>query len=99
MSLIMIIIIQGNTPFIEKSDNTMETINELIILMTLYHMILISDFVPNDCNDLREAVGMSLIGFLTVTIFLFLLKIIINLFEKPIKMLRRMWIRRNMKKR
>jgi hypothetical protein len=44
----MIIIIQGNHPFEKDTENKTETINEVVVLVVLYHMILISDFVPDN---------------------------------------------------
>ena len=75
MSVFMIIAIQGNLPYLEKSDNITETIYEVVILIACYHMFLISDFVPSDNYEFREIVGISLVSFVSVVCATFIILI------------------------
>jgi hypothetical protein len=60
-------------------------------------MILISDFVPNDSKELKDVVGKSLICFVTLVCFLFVLNIIITVAKIPIRKLRRYYLERKQK--
>lgn len=51
-------------------------------------MILISDFVPNDSYELRDFIGISLICFVTLVVFIFIMNIIITLCRKLYRKLR-----------
>ena len=59
LTQIMIMFIGTFPPFKDKSQNTMELINELFVLLTNYHLILFTDFL-SDVNR-RENVGASLV--------------------------------------
>lgn len=73
MSELSIIMILGFRPFKSKAYNISEGINETFILLILYHMICLSDFVPSYQRELREQIGFSNIGTTTFVALFFIL--------------------------
>ena len=47
ISVMMIIIILDKRPLIGR-NNIIESINEIFIILVCYHLILVSDFAPQD---------------------------------------------------
>ena len=54
ISLLMMILICSMMPFESKKENSIEIRNEIIIILVLYHMIVLSDFVPMDQFHTRQ---------------------------------------------
>ena len=72
----MMILIMNSLPFQFHSDNYKETINEIIIIFVLYHVILASDYVPASELKLKEINAYSMIYLISSTV-VFLLFLII----------------------
>lgn len=71
MSEAMILAVKLKNPFADKKMNNIEMINETIVIVCMYHVILLSDMVPVEEKDFRDCVGFSLVLFITlVALFL-----------------------------
>lgn len=57
LTQIMIVVVGEFPPNIDGSQNNMELLNELFALFTNYHLLLLTDFLPD--VDRREDVGKS----------------------------------------
>jgi hypothetical protein len=74
-------------PFEEKSHHLQEMVNELVIMMSMYHFLCFSPFVPS--ISARAYIGYSLSGVLTFYLLFNLFKVIITNIREGIK-----WIQR-----
>ena len=50
-----------NILYVEKSRNVISNINEVIILLTIYHLFCFTDFVP-EAETRASFVGLTLVG-------------------------------------
>lgn len=55
----MITILGYVPPFTDQTANSLEIINEVFVLLTNYHLMMFTDFLPDVL--MRENVGMSLV--------------------------------------
>ena len=63
----MITILGYLPPFKNKIANRLEIINEVFVLLTNYHLLMFTDFLPN--TIMREHVGMSLVVITIMGVF------------------------------
>ena len=76
----MMMILLAAQPFEERDLGRQEVANEVIILVFVYHVILISDFVPQSQQEFKHFVSLSMVGFLTLVVLYFLFGIVRPLF-------------------
>lgn len=77
ISVFMMIMILHYRPFVSRQENFSEASNECIIILVLYHMICLTDFVPVNHIQTRKIIGYSDIAVLLFTILYFILSIVI----------------------
>ena len=78
LSISMMILIMNSLPFQFHSDNYKETLNEIVIIFVLYHVILASDYVPASELKLKELNAYSMIYLISSTVVFLLFLIIIT---------------------
>ena len=76
ISTLMMIYIMNNEPFQDKNQQVIETASEFIIILTLYHVVLLSDFVPAAYSKFREGTGYSMVILISLTTLYFLFIIV-----------------------
>ena len=72
----MVIILFKNSPFDSSQINRNEWINEVVIIIFIYHVILLSDMIPQWHSEFKRDVSISLICFMTITLVIFLFQIL-----------------------
>ena len=76
MSVIMMIITVNLKPYQSKLENFGETMNEIAIIIVLYHVIIASEFAPSYELLLKRYNGYSLIGLVTLAVIGYLVYIV-----------------------
>lgn len=76
MSMCAVIILIEKRPFAGKFFNREEMFNELVIIMSCYHLLLLSDYVPLYKNEFRTVVGKSFCCFLLLVLLYFIILIL-----------------------
>lgn len=66
----------------------------MIVVLSAYHLMLLSDMVPLDHTEFRDAVGISLISVISLTVFIFVFQIFLPLFLSLIY-----WVRKKYQKK
>lgn len=74
--MLMCILLLQMKPYFLRKHNYSELLNEGAIILVIYHMILLSDFVPMHLKTFRNMVGLSMIAVILITVFLFLVLIL-----------------------
>ena len=77
----MLIMIQYSKPFNPERKNFVETFNEVSIIIVVYHMIIVSDFVPENNNQLKIWSGYSMVVYISTVSLIYLIKIIFEIFS------------------
>ena len=67
----MIIIILNSLPFSNTSNAIKESINECILVVICYHLLLVTDFVPDYELDIKTYNGYSIISLIIITIVVY----------------------------
>jgi hypothetical protein len=80
MSVFMMIGALNSLPFAQRSVSRQEAFDEIVIIVTCYHIILMTDFVPIKNLEFREVVSYNLVAFLAIVIVVYISQIIIPLF-------------------
>ena len=65
-----------NRPYKTLTLNVSECVNEVIITIVCYHLILLSDFVPQANQEMKIASGFSMISIISLTVLGFLMMIV-----------------------
>lgn len=81
----MMILIFNFLPFSSKSQNKIEGFSEAYILVVLYHMLCMTDFVPVHFTQERKTVGYSTISILGLGLAYFILSILGSIAYKIFK--------------
>lgn len=75
----MMIAFINTRPFFLPSDNALQGFNEVIVILSAYHLILISDFVPAQYALFHEWAGNSMVIVIMLTTLGFLINIFYDL--------------------
>jgi len=75
----MMIAFINTRPFFMPSENALQGFNEIIIILSAYHLILISDFVPAQYGLFHEWSGNSMIIVIMLTTLGFLINIVYDM--------------------
>ena len=86
------ILLLAMQPFEEREVGRHEVLSEVVIIVFAYHVILVSDMVPASEQDLKHAVGISMICFLTLVMVFFIFRIV-----RPFARICRLKIKRQLK--
>ena len=81
----MIILILNTLPFSNNTTSFKEATNETIVLIICYHLIIVSDFVPEYKIKIKEYNGYSIITIIILTMLVYLAYIISPLFRIAFK--------------
>ena len=84
ISVFMMIITVNQKPYMSNIENYGETLNEVVIIIVLYHVILASDFAPSYELDLKRINGYSMIGIITATVLGYIIYLIYDNLIVPI---------------
>ena len=76
----MAIVILNSRPLNSLNDNLSEALNEMVIIIICYHLMVISDFVPFYERDLKQIFSYAMISVICVTTFVYILIIIVSTF-------------------
>lgn len=76
-------------PFSCSRKNREECINEVVVIICCYHLMLLSDFVPTYEVEFRKYVGFSMIIVTSLVALYFLFSIITSILLPPIKNLKK----------
>ena len=76
MSIHTIIIIQNNKPFWKQVDNKIETLNEIVVVLICYNLMVVTDFVMPIFADVKKGNGYVIIALIVLVVLLYLAFII-----------------------
>ena len=74
----MAIVILNSLPLNLRSDNVSESMNEVVIILICYHLMVVTDFVPMYERQVKLVNGYSMISIICLTAFVYILFIIIS---------------------
>jgi hypothetical protein len=88
ISTLMMIAFINTRPFFLPHENALQGFNEIIVILSAYHLILISDFVPAQFSMFHEWAGNSMVLVIMLTTLGFLVNIFYDLAKMVIKKIR-----------
>ena len=84
----MIIIILNSLPFTNTSIAIKESINECVLVFVGYHLVLVTDFVPDFELEIKKYNSYSLISLIALTIVVYMFFIVKPLVSSILKILK-----------
>jgi hypothetical protein len=79
MEIFMIIIILHSKPYSTLKENIIQSLNEVIIVILCYHLILTSEYVPFNYVMLKKLNSFSMLSIVSLVLFVYISSIIYSL--------------------
>lgn len=79
LSTMMMILIFSFMPYNTRKQNKIEGFSEAYILVVLYHMLSLTDFVPVHFIQTRKKIGYSCIFVIAIALSYFILSILVDI--------------------
>lgn len=95
----MMILILNFFPFTTRRENKIEGFSEAYILVVLYHMFLMTDFVPMQHLETRKGIGYSCILTIVAGLLYFVLSLLLDIVFKFYMRMKKKYYQREFEKK
>ena len=88
ISLIMMIMVMNSKPFSTNMESISECLNEIVVILVSYCLIIFSDFVPSYNLQVKDSVGFILVIMITVVTCVYVYIIISSVLIKLVDIIK-----------
>ena len=91
ISELMMITVMNSKPYQSNMENISECVNEVVVILVSYCLVVFSDFVPEYELEVKEANGNILISIVLVVACVYIIMIVYSAFMELVRKGKKYW--------